>query len=94
MTDLGHPLAYTAPFGYHQLSCNVTSGRIDRHNNRLRILKKHLDMMQPAIYDVDISKRLFSDSTSRKQIDMNLDATCHDPLHLSIDATISSTDCC
>ena len=39
-----HPLAYGAPHGFHQLSCVVTSSRIDRLNNRTYVLKKHLDM--------------------------------------------------
>ena len=82
-----HPLAYGAPHGFHQLSCVVTSSRIDRHNNRTYVLKKHLDMTK--IYSSAASYNLHASSVSRKQVDLQLDSTFHQPMSLSVDTTIS-----
>ena len=82
-----HPLAYTAPYGFHQLSCHVTSSRVERHNNRTLTLKKHLDLTK--VYSTAASYNLHSSSQNQKQIDLQLDSTFHAPMSLSVDTTVS-----
>ena len=82
-----HPFAYTAPYGFHQLSCRVPACRVERHNNRTLTLKKHLDMTK--VYSSAASYNLHASTQTQKQIDLQLDSTFHAPLSLSVDTTVS-----
>ena len=71
----------------HHVACRVTKCRITRHNHRVLCLQKHIEAT--GVYSCAASTSLYSDTESRKQVDLNLDSTFHHPLSLSTDATIS-----